>query len=59
MYTKGTNESTHHVNIVDMNSKTEAAAYFAGMKRLSLHQFQNLFEVREIKDSNSKNLLLG
>lgn len=59
MYTKGTNESTHHVNVVDMNSKPQAEAYFAGMKRLSLQQFQNLFEVREIKDTNSKNLLLG
>ena len=59
MYTKGTNESTHHVNIVDMNSKSQAEAYFAGMKQLSLHQFQNLFEVREIKDPASKNLLLG
>ena len=42
-----------------MNSKSQAEAYFAGMKQLSLHQFQNLFEVREIKDPTSKNLLLG
>jgi hypothetical protein len=59
MYTKGTNESTHHVNVVDTNTKAEAEAYFAGMKRLSLVQFQNLFEVREVQSPNSKNLLLG
>ena len=59
MYTKGTNESTHHVNVVDMNSKVEAEAYFAGTKQLPLPQFRNLFEVREVQSPNSKNLLLG
>jgi len=59
MYTKSTSESNQHVNIVDMGSKSEAEAYFAGTKRLSLTQFRNLFEVREIRDPNSKNLLLG
>ena len=60
MYTRGTNESVNgHINIVDMNTKTEAEAYFAGVKQLSLSEFRNIFEVREIKDSNNKNLLLG
>jgi len=60
MYTKGTNESVQsHVNIIDMNTKAEAEAYFAGVKQLSLLEFRNIFEVREIKDHNDKNLLLG
>ncbi len=60
MYTKGTNESVNgHVNIIDMNTKAEAEAYFAGVKHLSLPEFRNIFEVREIRDPNNKNLLLG
>jgi len=60
MYTKGTNESVNgHVNIIDMNTKAEAEAYFAGVKQLSLSEFRNIFEVREIRDPNNKNLLLG
>ena len=58
MYTKGANEGTIHVNVVDMPTKEQAEAYFAGVKQLPLQQFRNLFEVREVK-SNSKNLLLG
>ena len=58
MYTRGTNESMSQINVIDMPTKEQAEAYFAGVKRLPLHQFRNLFEVREIK-SNSKNLLLG
>ena len=60
MYTKGTNESVNgHINIVDTNTKAEAEAYFAGVKHLSLSEFRNIFEVREIRESNNKNLLLG
>jgi len=61
MYTKGTNESVNgHVNIIDMNTKAEAEAYFAGVKQLSLSQFNNLFVVKEIGSLNeNKNLLLG
>ena len=61
MYTKGTNESNQHISIVEVRSTQEAEAYFAGMKRLSLTQFTNLFVVREIKEgiSSNKNLLLG
>ena len=58
MYTKGTTESVGHINIVSMPSKSEAEAYFACVKRLSLEQFRNLFDVREVKE-DSKNLLLG
>tara|TARA_R110002012_G_scaffold72198_2_gene184650 strand:+ start:34 stop:231 length:198 start_codon:yes stop_codon:yes gene_type:complete len=60
MYTKGTNESNHHISLIDMPSKSQAIAYFAGVKKLSLNQFNNLFDVREIRsDQNNKNLLLG
>ena len=58
MYTKGTTESVGHINIVNMPTKSQAEAYFAGVKKLPLEQFKNLFVVREIKEE-SKNLLLG
>ena len=59
MYTKGTNESNQHISVVEVPSKQEAEAYFAGRKQLSLVQFHNMFVVREINHPNSKNLLLG
>ena len=60
MYTKGTNESSQHISVVEVPSKQEAEAYFAGRKHLSLVQFHNMFVVREINEqSQNKNLLLG
>ena len=60
MYTKGTNEASQHISVVDLQSKAEAEAYFAGRKQLSLVQFHNMFVVREINEhSPNKNLLLG
>jgi hypothetical protein len=61
MYTKGSNESSQHISVVDVRTKQEAEAYFAGRKQLSLVQFHNMFVVREIKEnlSENKNLLLG
>jgi len=59
LYTKGTNESTNHINLVELTTKAEAEAYFAGVKRLSLPQLHNLFIVREVQSPYSKNLLLG
>ena len=66
MYTKGTNESKHHISTVDVSTKQEAEAYFAGRKQmtltqLSLLQFHNMFVVRELTDNSrdNKNLLLG
>lgn len=60
MYTKGTNEGGQHINMVEMPTKEQAVAYFAGVKKLSLQQFNNLFVVREIGSLNeNKNLLLG
>ena len=58
MYTKGTNESNQHVSVVEVRTKQEAEAYFAGRKQMTLTQFHNMFIVREIQN-NSKNLLLG
>ena len=60
MYTKNTNESANHINLVEMPSSSQAEAYFAGVKKLSLVQFRNLFVVKEIaSDHKDKNLLLG
>ena len=58
MYSVGTSESNQHISTVEVATKQEAEAYFAGRKQMTLTQFHNLFHVREIK-SNSKNLLLG
>ena len=59
MYTKGTNEANQHVSVVEVRTKQEAEAYFAGRKQLTLVQFHNLFTVKEIHQPTSKNLLLG
>jgi len=60
MYTKGTNENNQHISVVEVPSKHEAEAYFAGRKQLSLVQFHNMFVVREIEQPDrNKNLLLG
>jgi len=58
MYTKGTSESINHISVVEISSHNQAEAYFAGVKRLTLEQFRNLFVVKEI-NTNNKNLLLG
>jgi hypothetical protein len=56
LYTKSSSENSHHVNMVEMPSISQAEAYFAGVKNLSLTQLQELFIVKEINQSN-KNLL--
>ena len=58
LYTKHARESAAHINTVDMPTRTQAEAYFAGVKQLTLEQFRNMFIVKEIRN-NSKNLLLG
>jgi hypothetical protein len=58
LYTRNTSESSGHINTVDMPTISQAEAYFAGIKQLSLEQFRNMFIVKEIKH-DSKNLLLG
>jgi len=59
MYTQGTNESKQHISVVEVATKQEAEAYFAGRKQMTLVQFHNLFHVREINNPERKNLLLG
>ena len=60
MYTRGTNEGGSHISVIHASSINEAIAYFAGMKKLPIQEFKNLFEVREIRESSSnRNLLLG
>ena len=51
MYTRGANENSHHINVVEATSLQEAIGYFAGMKRLSISEFKNLFVVRQINNS--------
>jgi hypothetical protein len=40
MYTKGANESTQHINVVEVPDQRQAEAYFAGRKGLTLEQFR-------------------
>ena len=58
LYTKNNTESSGHINVIVMPTKTQAEAYFAGVKQLSLNQLNDLFEVREIKSSD-KQILYG
>jgi hypothetical protein len=58
LYTKNSNESAGHINVVEMPTKTQAEAYFAGVKQLSLTQFQDLFNVKEVKESD-RQMLFG
>ena len=59
LYTRGANEQSSYVYRVEMQTLVEAEAYFAGIKRLPLEQLHNLFIIREIDNTNNKNLLLG
>jgi|TARA_R100000005_G_C4969035_1_gene182695 hypothetical protein len=60
LYTRNANESSGHINTVDMPSIGQAEAYFAGVKQLTLEQFRNLFVVKEIKtDQPGRGLLYG
>tara|TARA_R100001594_G_scaffold131992_1_gene171974 strand:+ start:3491 stop:3688 length:198 start_codon:yes stop_codon:yes gene_type:complete len=58
LYTKSSTENNQHINMVEMPSITQAEAYFAGVKKLSLIQLRELFIVKEIDQSN-KSLLYG
>ena len=59
LYTRGANEQSSYVFRVDMPTLVEAEAYFAGVKQLPPEQLHNLFIIREIDNTNNKNLLLG
>ena len=58
LYTKSHHEGAQHINVCEMPSISQAEAYFAGVKQLSLVQFRDLFIVKEINESN-KTLLYG
>jgi hypothetical protein len=58
LYTKNSNESSGHINTIDMPSISQAEAYFAGVKQMPLEQFQQLFIVKEMKDSG-RQILYG
>ena len=47
-----------HVNICSMPTMSQAEAYFAGVKRLSLDEFRKLFVVKEIQE-DKKHILYG
>jgi len=58
LYTVNSNESSRHINLVEMPSISQAEAYFAGVKQLSLHQLRDLFIVKEIKNPSKNRALL-
>ena len=58
LYTKAKNETQQHINLIEMPSVSQAEAYFAGVKQLSLQQLRDLFIVKEI-ESSTKTLMYG
>jgi len=62
LYTKYSNENRSYIMSTEQSSKAEARAYFMGIKRLNAEQFDNLYHVDVMQESNSnpnKGLLLG
>ena len=62
LYTRYSNENRSYIASVELNSKSEARAYFMGVKKLNAEQFDNLYQVDHMKESKSdpnKRLLLG
>lgn len=60
LYTKNKSESNAHINVCNMPTISQAEAYFAGVKQLTLDQFRNLFVVKEIKEGNpNRGLIYG
>jgi len=62
LYTRYSNENRSYIASVELNSKSEARAYFMGVKKLNAEQFDNLYQVDHMKESKSdpnKGLLLG
>ena len=53
LYIKSQQESKMHVNICSMPTMSQAEAYFAGVKRLSLDEFRKLFVVKEIQEDKN------
>ena len=62
LYTRYSNENRSYIASVELNSKSEARAYFMGVKKLNAEQFDNLYQVDHMNESKSdpnKGLLLG
>ena len=58
LYSKTNLETNQHINVCNMPTASQAEAYFAGVKQLSLEQLNDLFLVREIKE-HGKQILYG
>ena len=61
LYTKYSNENRSYVASVVLPSKSEARAYFMGVKRLTAEQFDQIYQVdlMEESKSNHRTLLRG
>ncbi len=62
LYTKYSNENRSYVMSISLPSKAEARAYFMGVKKLNAEQFDQIYQVDVMEESNSnpnKGLLLG
>jgi len=60
LYTKSTSENRSHVMSTTIDTLPEARAYFMGMKRLTVEQFDKLYDVTLIEDIKpNRNLLFG
>ena len=60
LYTNGTLENRSYVMSTHIGTLQEARAYFMGMKRLSVEQFDKMFHVEIVEDNKTnKNLLFG
>ncbi len=60
LYTRYSNENRSYVMSIALPSRAEARAYFMGIKRLSADQFDKIYQIdlMEESDSNSKKGLL-
>ena len=60
LYTKGTSENRSYVTSTYIGTLQEAKAYFMGMKRLTVSQFDQIYQVDIIEErKTNKNLLFG
>jgi len=62
LYTKYSNENRSYVMSIALSSKAEARAYFMGVKKLNAEQFDQIYQVdlmNESNDNTNKGLLLG
>ena len=61
LYTRYSNENRSYVMSIALPSKAEARAYFMGVKQLNAEQFDQIYQVDLMKESNSdrRTLLRG